>query len=296
MEENKTIRRRFNIFDVVIIALVLAVLAAALLLRDSSTGQDAARDTTPIRYTVELAKAPADMAEHMTIGSDVYRATDSAYLGKVAEVRRIPHVENEYSPALGKFVRVDYRESCDIYLTIEGEGYSTARDIIVESAAPKVCGEFSVKGKGYARIGYVCGIDPMDATIVPNTEVGAGSLEATYVIRLEDMREMLLDGVHVGDRLYEKVTGALLGEVVDIWTEPYGETHPAPDGSGAVYAEKEGVYHLYIRLKGRAVVKDDGYYLDGGTELKVGAQVIVTSQYIDRTGIFYALESIEAVK
>ena len=136
MEENKTIRRRFNIFDVVIIALVLAVLAAALLLRDRSTGQDAARDTTPIRYTVELAKAPADMAEHMTIGSDVYRATDSAYLGKVAEVRRIPHVENEYSPALGKFVRVDYRESCDIYLTIEGEGYSTARDIIVESAAP----------------------------------------------------------------------------------------------------------------------------------------------------------------
>ena len=292
MEKNKTIRRHFNIFDVVIIALVLAVLAAAMLLRDRSTGEEGRRDTRPIRYTVELTRAPQDMVNQIKVGEDIYRSTDSAYLGKVAEVRYGPHIENEYAPAAGRYVRYEVPESYDIYITVEGDGYSTARDIVVGSVTPKICGEMFVKGQGYARLGYVCGIDTMDAEIVQNTETGAGSLEATYIIRLEDMREMLLGGVHAGDRLYEKVTGALLGEVVEVWTEPYGETRLSADGEG-VFADKEGVYFQYIRVKGRAVQKDDGYYLDGGTELKVGASVVATSQYIDRTGVFYALESIQ---
>ena len=293
METKKT-KLRFNIFDVAIIALVLAALAAALLLRDRAAGTETVRSTRPIRYTVELAKVPENMAEQMKPGSAVYRSTDSAYLGKVVDARCVPHVENEFSSAAGGFVRFEYAESYDVYLTVEGEGYSTARDIVVEGASPKICGEMYVKGKGYARMGYVCAIDPMDAPIVANTEVGTGSLEATYVIRLEDMREMLLDCVHVGDRLYESVTKSLLGEVVEVWTEPYGETHPMADGTGR-FCEKPDVYNLYIRLKGRAVEKDDGYYLDGGTELKVGAAVIAISQYVDRTGVFYALESIEPV-
>ena len=90
------------------------------------------------------------------------------------------------------------------------------------------------------------------------------------------------------------MTGALIGTVMDVWTEPYGETLLGVDGQG-VYAGKDGVYYQYIRVKGRAVEKADGYYLDGGTELKVGAAVIATSQYLDRTGVFYAIEAIEKV-
>lgn len=294
MEENKTIRRHFNIFDVVIIALVLLALAAALLLRDRSTGQDAARDTAPMRFMVELAKAPLGMADQIHVGDPVYRSTDSVYLGTVADIRCVPHLEREYISAVGRFIAYEYEENCDIYVTIENEGYSTARDIVIGTITPKICGEMYIKGKGFARLGYVLDVDAMGAEIEPNTAVGNGSLEATYVIRLSDMREILLDGVHVGDRLYEKVTGALLGEVVDVWTEPYGETHPGPGGE-PVFALKEGVYNQYVRVKGRMVEKDDGYYLDGGTELKVGTGVAATSQYLDRDGIFWALESIENV-
>ena len=295
MEDKKTIRPHFNIFDVVIILLALAVVGGAMLLRDRTAGADTTRSTVPLRYTVEVKSAPKDMANQMRVGEDIYRSTDSAYLGRIVDVRRVPHQENEYLEEAGRFVPFEVPESEDIYVTIEGQAYWTGKDLVVEEAAPKICGEMFVKGKGFARLGFVCAIDPMGAQIPQGDRTGSGDLEMTYVIRLEDMREMLLAGAHVGDQLYEKVTGALLGTVTEIWTEPYGETRLAADGKG-VYAPKEGVYYQYLRVKGRAVEKADGYYLDGGTELKVGAAVIATSQYLDRTGTFFALESVERVK
>ena len=294
MEDKKTFRPRFNLFDVVIILLALAVVGAALLLRDRSMGADTTRRTVPVRYTVELARAPKDMVNQMRVGEDIYRSTDSAYMGKIVDVRSVPHMENEYLPEAGRYVSYEVPESYDIYVTVEGQAYWNGKDIFVEDVSPKICGEMFVKGKGFARLGYVCGIDPMGAQIAQGDRVGSGNLEATYVIRLDDLREMLLDGVHEGDQLYEKVTGALLGTAVDVWTEPYGETLLGADGQG-VYAEKQGVYYQYIRVKGRVVEKADGYYLDGGTELKVGAAVVTTSQYLDRSGTFYALESLEKV-
>ena len=294
MEDKKTFRPRFNLFDAVIILLALAVVGAAVLLRDRSTGADTARGTVPVRYTVEMTRTPQDMVNQMHVGDDIYRSTDSAYMGKIVDVRSGPHLEREFLPEAGRFVLYEVPESLDVYVTVEGQAHWDGKDIFVESVSPKICGEMFVKGKGFARLGYVCGIDPMDAQIAQGSRVGSGNLEATYVIRLEDMREMLLDGVHKGDQLYEKVTGALLGTVEDVWTEPYGETLLGADGQG-VYADKEGVYFQYIRVKGRLVEKADGYYLDGGTELKVGAYVIVTSQYLERTGFFHALEGIEKV-
>lgn len=294
MEDKKTFRPHFNLFDVVIILLVLAVVGAAMLLRNRSTGTETSRTTVPIRYTVELTRAPQDMVNQIRVGEDIYRSTDSAYMGKIVDVSHIAHQENEYSETAGRFVRYEVPESYDIYITVEGQGYWTGKDLIVEGVSPKVCGEMFVKGKGFARLGFVCGIDTMGAQIEPGKSTGSGNLEATYVIRLEDMREMLLGGVHVGDQIYEKVTGALIGTVEDVWTEPYGETRLSADGQG-VYADKEGVFYQYIRVKGRMVEKADGYYLDGGTELKIGAAVVATSRYLERTGTFYALESVEKV-
>lgn len=293
--ETKKPKVRFNIFDVAIIALVLAALAAALLLRDRAAGTEAARSTEPIRYTVEITMAPPAMADAMHVGDDVYRSTDNVYLGKLVDIRSVIHRENAYSPNQSKYIQFESQESRDIYLTIEGQGYSTPKDIVVESAVPKVCGDMYVKGKGYAKMGYVCAIDPMNAPIVENTDSGTGSVEATYVLRFADMREMLLPAVHEGDHLYESITGSLLGVVQDVWTEPYGETHL--NGVGvAEYAEKPGVYNLFVRVKGRAVEQADGYYLDGGTELKVGATIVAQSQYISRSAMFYALESVGAAQ
>lgn len=283
-------KRKFNVVDIVLIALAIAAAVGVIALRDRSTGADTARNTVPMRYTVELSMAPADMENQLKTGTDVYRATDGTYLGKIVEVRSVPHVENEFSPLTGKIERYEYEDCLDIYVTVEADAYSTAREIVYGSVVARIGVEMGLKGKGFARNGYIVNLDPMGAAITENNEVGSGELETTYVIRFEDVRTMLLGGLHVGDRLYEEVTGALLGEVVELWTEPYRVMHYGTDGP--VSAEKPDTNCVYLRVKGRAVEKADGYYLDGGTELKVGANVKVLSQYFSRTGIFYALEEI----
>ena len=285
-------KRRFNVVDIVLVALVVLGGIGALALRNHSTGEDARRETTPIQYTVEIANVLPDAVNQMHPGDEVFRSTDGEYLGKIVEAHAVPHPIYEFVVGLGRIVRYESRENVDIYLTIENDGYITDRQIMMGKISPRLCGDMYVKGKGFSRVGYVYAIDTMGAEIPENTDVGTGDLELTYVLRLSEMRPALLDSVKVGERLYEQETGALLGMVLDVWTEPYGETRADADGK-AVFVEREGYYNLFIRLKGRAVEREDGYYLDGATELRVGSNVTASSQFLSRLGSYYQLESIE---
>jgi len=281
MDDKKKLRVRFNLFDALILLLALGALAGALLLRNRSTGTGAERDTVPMRFTVEFLQAPPGMAKAVTVGDEVFRSTDSTYLGRVVEVRAQTHTEIEYSPAQSAFVAYECAESEDVYLTIENRGYSTARDIMIGSVAVKYGEEMPVKGKGYAKMGYVVGIDTMGAAVTENTAECRGELSVVYRVSLADARAFFAENVHVGDRFYDKLSGTLLGTVRTVGTEPYGETHLADDGT-AQFALKPGRWRVIVELEGRCVEKNDGYYLDGGTELKIGATLEAESQYIAR--------------
>lgn len=291
----KETKRRFNVVDIVLIALAALAVVGVLALRDRSTGADASRDTVPMRFTVEFTRAPHGMTDAMRLGDDVYRSTDGAYLGKLADFYAVPHVENMYSEVTGTFVEYGCEESDDVYVTVEGDCYSTAKDIVFGSVPIKVGAELNLKGKGYAKIGYIVGIDTMGASVTENTARGVGGSEAVYELCFEDARVFYLDSIHIGDRFYESVTGALLGTVESIRVEPYGVTYIGTDGEPH-WAERPNRSSVIVTLRGRMVEQADGYYLDGGTELKVGASIIAESQYVSRTALFYALESVGAAE
>lgn len=288
-------KRRFNVVDVILLLLAAAVGAGVFLLRDRATGTGTSRETAPMRCTVEFLKAPHGMAEAMRLGDDVYRSTDGAYMGKLVDFSAVPHRDNIYSPVTGRFEQYDCQETDDVYMTIEGECYSTGRDIVFGTVPVKIGAEITVKGRGYAKIGYIIGIDTMGAAIAENRDVGAGDSEAVYSICFTDARMFYADNIHVGDRFYEDVTGSLLGVVQGVRVEPYGETWVGPDGE-AHRAEKKDRYNVIVELKGRYVDKPDGYYLDGGTELKTGAFIVAQSQYIERQALFFELVSVGEAK
>lgn len=292
MEDKQKKRVRFNVFDLVIILIVAAVGVGVLALRNRAAGADVGRETVPMRCTVEFLKTTPGMAEAMHEGDSVYYSIDGAYLGKLAEFRAVPHVETEFLPATGAFVQYECEEFIDLYMTIEGDCYATARNVMFGSVPIKVGTELAVKGRGYAKLGYVVALDPMGAEIPQNTEPSGGDGEALYTIRLDDARSFYAENIHVGDRFYETKTGGMLGIVQNVSVEPYSETHLCADGE-AYRAEKPDRYAVYIQLKGGFVSKPDGYYLGGVTELKTGGLIAMESQYIARTGIFSSLESIE---
>ncbi|MBR3560505.1 MAG: DUF4330 domain-containing protein [Oscillospiraceae bacterium] len=288
--ENK-LRVKFNLFDVVIIVLVLAVLAAALMLRNRSTGAAApGRETQPMRYTVELLERSNNVASCIHVGDNAYRSTDGTYLGTIVDVRSIPHVRMMYSTSEGMYREFDCEESSDVYVTVENNGYCTGKDIVIGSLPIKVGMELAVKGKGFAGLGYVTNLDPMGAAVNEDTSAQTGELETEFMIRFMDSRDFVAENIHVGDRFYDGALGALIGEVQNVEIEPYGETQAA-DG-GTVFALKPGRSNVLVTLKGRCIERDDGYYLDGTTELKVGGVVKVKSNYIEREGAYFDLLSI----
>jgi len=294
MEDKKTRRVHFNLFDALIIVVVLAALGGVLLLRNrvaEQSGGGAARETHTMRYTVELLQAPYGMVDCLTVGDAIYRSTDGTYMGTLVDFSYQPHKTVEYSPAVGRYVTFEYEENCDLYLTLENEGYATERDIVIGSIPIKIGNEAPVKGKGYAKAGYVYSIDPMGAEVPAAADLGTGSLEAVYAIRFATVRDPIAANFHVGDLLYEDRSGAKLGVIERIDSQPARHTVAGLDGT-AQYAEIPNNRDLTVYVRGRAVDKPDGYYLDGGFELKVGAVVDVRSQYMNRQGVYTELVSI----
>lgn len=290
--ENRSKKVRFNIVDLVIIVLVAAVGVGVMALRNRAAGAEAAKNTVPMRCTVECIKVTPGIADVLHEGDSVYNSVNGAYLGKVASFSSAPHVETEYSAASGGFVQYECPEAIDLCVTIEGSGYATERDVVIGSDHVKIGASLAIKGRGFAREGYVIGIDTMDAQLPENTEDYAGDGTALYTIRLDDAREFYAANLHVGDRIYEAKTGGFLGVVEGVATEPFAETNLGTDGVGRL-TEKPESYTVLLQVRGGFAAKPDGYYLGGTTELKVGATVNVESRYISRSGIFASIESIE---
>ncbi len=290
--ENKQKRNvRFNIFDLLILLLVAAVGVGVLALRNRAAGTETGRETVPMRCTVEITRAAHGMSGAMHVGDSVYRSTDGAYIGKLVEFHAVPHREIEYSAGAGEFVAYDYQETDDLYLTIEGECYATERDVVFGTVPLKIGSELAVKGRGFAKVGYVVALDAMGAELPQNAAQISGDGTAVYTIAFDDTRDFFAENIHVGDRFYEVKTGGFLGIVEDVRMEPYGETKLAADGTPQ-WTVKPDRYTITVTLRGGFADKPDGYYLGGVSELKTGAFITVESQYITRMGVYASIESI----
>lgn len=277
MEENKKVRPHFNWVDAVIVLLVLLAAASALLLRGKSTGS--LQKTSTMRYTVELKNVPQETVDRLVLGGSVFRSTDSVYLGTLASFKTEPYTQMEYAPGQGTFVTYPCEGRYFLYLTIENEGYETAESIVIGGVPIRVGQELFVKGKGYAGGSYVVGIDTLNAPTQDSAATPAGTTVLTYTAEIRDVRAFTTDALHVGDRIYEQKTGALLGVISDVALTPSYEWRVNADGE-TVRAEREGRSIALLTVESACTETNDAYFLDGRSEWKSGAEVQIESKYV----------------
>lgn len=145
----------FNIVDVILILLVIAVgLIGAKLFLGGGTGQTTA-ETKTYSYVVMGQEVVEETADFPVVGGNAYNSSTSAYLGIVKEVKTEPFTETMFNRTTGKYEKVPVAGYSDIYVTIEGNGAETEKDITVEGQTVKVGMELNVKGKGYAFKGII---------------------------------------------------------------------------------------------------------------------------------------------
>lgn len=151
-------RKLFGIFNIVDVILILLVIAAGLIgakmFLGGGTGQTAA-ETKTYSYVVMGQEVVKETADFPVVGGNAYNSSTSAYLGIVKEVKTEPFTETMFNRATGKYEKVPVAGYSDIYVTIEGNGTETEKDITVEGQTVKVGMELNVKGKGYAFKGIV---------------------------------------------------------------------------------------------------------------------------------------------
>ena len=146
----------FNIVDIILILVVIAVAAVgAKMFLGGGSSTETAAETKTYSYVVMGQEVLDETAEFPVVSGNAYNSSTSAYLGTVKEVATEEFTETVYDKETSKFHKIPVEGYSDIYVTIEGPGSETEKDITVNGTTVKTGMELNVKGKGYAFKGVV---------------------------------------------------------------------------------------------------------------------------------------------
>ena len=146
----------FNIVDIILILVVIAVAAVgANMFLGGGSSTDTAAETKTYSYVVMGQEVLDETADFPVVGGNAYNSSTSAYLGTVKEVATEEFTETVYDKETSKFHKIPVEGYSNIYVTIEGPGSETEKDITVNGTTVKTGMELNVKGKGYAFKGVV---------------------------------------------------------------------------------------------------------------------------------------------
>ena len=146
----------FNIVDIILILVVIAVgIVGAKMFLGGGSSADTAAEPKIYSYVVMGQEVLDETADFPVVGGNAYNSSTSAYLGTVKEVATEQFTETVYDKDTSKFHKVPVEGYSNIYVTIEGPGTETEKDITVNGTTVKTGMELNVKGKGYAFKGIV---------------------------------------------------------------------------------------------------------------------------------------------
>ena len=152
-------KKLFGVFNIVDIILILAVIAVAAvgakMFLGGGSSTETAAETKTYSYVVMGQEVLDETAEFPVVGGNAYNSSTSAYLGTVKEVATEEFTETVYDKETSKFHKIPVEGYSNIYVTIEGPGSETEKDITENGTTVKTGMELNVKGKGYAFKGIV---------------------------------------------------------------------------------------------------------------------------------------------
>ncbi len=152
-------KRKFNIFDVIIIALVIVVAAVGYKML-ASTGENAVVSVSEVSFTVEIANCENNLASKISVGDNVYDSVKGGYYGTVQKVETKPSTSVVSNTASGSYEMVEYPNRNNVYVTIKGTPTSmTEGNIQFASQKVKVGTVAYLKSANYVGYGYVIDID-----------------------------------------------------------------------------------------------------------------------------------------
>ena len=280
----------FNIVDILLILIVIIVgIVGGRMLLGGRGAAESGADTKTYSYVVMGEEVVAETANFPVVGGNAYESSTSTYLGTVKDVKTEPFTETMFNRTTGKYEKVPVDGYSNIYVTIEGNGTETEKDITVEGTTVKVGMELNVKGKGYAFKGIVvevvvvalCAVAVFKFGVVNQKEsagVDDSEEQRTYTALIDEVRMATVNALHEGDKIYDEKTGICLGTITAVKHEPFLKNVLLNDGT-IQPVEFPDYYSVTLTIDGPVVEKDEGYFVDGVVEMKANSEMNVATKY-----------------
>lgn len=156
MKEINLKGRKLNLFDWIVLVLIIAVVAAvALYIYASQSGGNKCEVT----FTVEFKEVDENfvniVSESHIRGDEIKDSIKGYSLGNAYAVETQPDMVINFDETERKFVEVELPGRYRVYLTVRGTGTETDDSLYLDGQPIKVGNKMSLKGKGYAQSGYV---------------------------------------------------------------------------------------------------------------------------------------------
>lgn len=166
MENNTAPKKRkwrLNLFDVLVICLVVVAAVVFLFVSRSSRGTGVTASTgtdTTVTYTIELAGMIGDTAYSIQEGDILYDRVERRTLGKVVSVTVAPHTTSEKNRTTGEQVLSVVPGKMAATIVLESAAVETDTAISVDGGFIVRAGvEITASGPGYSGSGYILSVN-----------------------------------------------------------------------------------------------------------------------------------------
>lgn len=151
--------KRLNIFDVVVIIVIVAALIGLLVYMGTSSNNEEIKIGDTVTYVLEIGSTDEWVANAISVGDDLVDATTKNNLGTVTGVEIHPSEELSLNYDIGEYTITTIPDKYKVLLTMEANITESASDILVEGELSiKVSDTFSLLGPGYSATASVINI------------------------------------------------------------------------------------------------------------------------------------------
>lgn len=160
MSKEKTNKepKGFNLLDILIVVIVIAVIGGGFYAYSKFTdGQQ--KNKHAIEYQVELKGVDQSFVDAISKGDPLRESIKGNNLGVVASESHTAATNINTDFLQGKYVDVPVPDKLDVILTISSEAVISEKSITVGGLEIKIGQKIYVKGKGYAKEGYLLNIN-----------------------------------------------------------------------------------------------------------------------------------------
>lgn len=121
---------------------------------------------------------------------------------------------------------------------------------------------------------------------------GADKLQVEFTLQFKEIPDSGTGNLAEGDVIRDANSKAPLGQVTEVFYEPYSELLLTDGDQGGVMAEKEGYTNMLVTVRGEATKDERGYYFNG-IKMLVGKQTFVWSPGYSGEGWCMAIREVK---